>query len=713
MILSLGTLQKESSCPLCRFFYSMRRPSLTGETTSVYHLRKYSLGHLLNSGDFETSALYAVDPGSGTGTWTSGRDYHLIPDSLPDTNHLWFLPLSPSLDYFKPIKPSPCPKPVLKGLPVHETSVNYPLLRGWIKECEEGHWGCRAMRWNSVNALKGPTIRGIDCMTREIVALRPGHRYLALSYVWGNEPLPEGVKQVDTHVSPTALPRSVPKVVEDAMIVAREIGYRYLWVDQYCIDQQDEEDKHHQIRNMDHIYEGAYATIVAFSGKDSSCGLPGVSSVRRNTQPQFKCPQMTLLGFIPGLTRQSFESSTWMKRGWTFQESLLSRRLLIFDQDQVYFHCQYGTWAECCTPRPHMMFDRYHVPTVRHAPRGGQALRSLSPLHRRQYAGYGFHIIMGADNLLKFIELYSARHLRFQADALNALRGLLSRTDLLTYWGVPCHQLSFQYFDQFDENELYGDLALQASDEEATSLFLRCLCWVPLCTGVGIQYLGRREGFPSWSWLGWRTPVTFERLYYDSDSRTLPAVEIEDASGALLSLSDMVVESAGRAELERSRILPERTTFLWLEGLVFTLGFQPGSSRQCGKPHFCHKHPSGYADYPCEFDYLCGSHGCRGAGAEDTTLVSFRFDVRGSQNISATLKRKWDCLLIYSRKQRKSRRSYEHFWLHWFLILDKREDETYECVGTFRLRDEQDQDEDRVEIWKANVPFSHKKIRLG
>lgn len=424
MVLSLGTLEKESPCTLCRFFYSVRRPRLTGEITSVCHLRKYQLGHLLNSGDFPGSTLWAVDPGSEIGSWTPGRDYDLIANSIPSSLRLWFFPQSLPSDYFKPIEPWPYPQPTLKGLPVNETSVNYSLLRGWITECE-GHHICKSSSSILAKPQNSLTIRGIDCTNRKIVCLRrPGDKYIALSYVWGNKSLPEEKgKPSNSYVNDRALPTITPKVVEDATVVVREPCQQYLWVDQYRIDQHDEQDKHAQIRNMDHIYEGAHATIVAFPENDSSCGLPAVTSERRNSLPRFKSPKISLVCFIPGLTRQSLEASTWMKRGWTFQEALLSRRLLIFGREQISFHCPSGVWVEGSTPRPRMLFPSLASgATFPLTVNGVQATMAISPLKRRsRHLSDGFYVLMDVNYFLKLIQGYSRRQLRFQADALDAV----------------------------------------------------------------------------------------------------------------------------------------------------------------------------------------------------------------------------------------------------------------------------------------------------
>lgn len=78
------------------------------------------------------------------------------------------------------------------------------------------------------------------------------------------------------------------------MIVVPNLGERYLWVDQYCIDQNDADDKHAQIGNMAAIFEGAYATIVAFSATDSASGLPGVRNLARKPYPSVAHPKHPL-----------------------------------------------------------------------------------------------------------------------------------------------------------------------------------------------------------------------------------------------------------------------------------------------------------------------------------------------------------------------------------------------------------------------------------
>ena len=46
------------------------------------------------------------------------------------------------------------------------------------------------------------------------------------------------------------LPDDVPTAVKDAIMVTILLGHQVLWVDKYCIDQDNDEIRHIQIQNM-------------------------------------------------------------------------------------------------------------------------------------------------------------------------------------------------------------------------------------------------------------------------------------------------------------------------------------------------------------------------------------------------------------------------------------------------------------------------------
>lgn len=100
--------------------------------------------------------------------------------------------------------------------------------------------------------------------------------YAALSYVWG--PKHEKCNQ---QIGNLRLLSVVPRTIDDAISLVQHLGWNYLWVDRYCIDQNDDDDKSEQISRMGEIYKGFIITIIAAAGDDDEFGLLGVGSQRR------------------------------------------------------------------------------------------------------------------------------------------------------------------------------------------------------------------------------------------------------------------------------------------------------------------------------------------------------------------------------------------------------------------------------------------------
>ncbi|KAK3988627.1 heterokaryon incompatibility protein-domain-containing protein [Cladorrhinum sp. PSN332] len=136
---------------------------------------------------------------------------------------------------------------------------DFGRFRRWIDFCCSHHLDqrCRPLGRN----LDIPGFKVIDCETRHVIRAKIGCKFVALSYVWG----PNAEEPVA--ISPAgALPDAVPRTIDDAIKATRKLGLRYLWVDQYCIDQADNAHKQQQISVMDMIYSLAFVTIIAACG---------------------------------------------------------------------------------------------------------------------------------------------------------------------------------------------------------------------------------------------------------------------------------------------------------------------------------------------------------------------------------------------------------------------------------------------------------------
>jgi hypothetical protein len=161
-----------------------------------------------------------------------------------------------------------------------ENPIDWRAVQQWINFCDEKH--ATSCIFEPESALKG--LQFIDCETLQIVpSPERSPPYITLSYLWSRA---GGLKQ-------GSLSEDIPLVVEDAIKVVKELGWRYLWVDRYCIPQEDGPEKDNFIYNMDQIYRGATSASLQtgnriwYTASRASVRYPGshslVFKLRRNS----------------------------------------------------------------------------------------------------------------------------------------------------------------------------------------------------------------------------------------------------------------------------------------------------------------------------------------------------------------------------------------------------------------------------------------------
>lgn len=105
--------------------------------------------------------------------------------------------------------------------------VDFDLLKSWISECSLQHQDTSC----SSDPVTVFRLTVIDCQQRRVVSAPSDCQFVALSYVWGGshnqfEDLPDSHNDFN-------LPSKLPQVIEDSIIVALKLGFKYLWVDRY------------------------------------------------------------------------------------------------------------------------------------------------------------------------------------------------------------------------------------------------------------------------------------------------------------------------------------------------------------------------------------------------------------------------------------------------------------------------------------------------
>jgi len=347
--------------------------------------------------------------------------------------------------------------------------LDFGRYQKWLASCEDCH-STACSNQEATTDASGLRLRLIDLNACCIVdAPKSGARYAALSYVWGTAKRLElvgGNYQQLRSVGGLSDERDyVPKTIRDAMLIAKNLGFEYLWVDAICIKQDDAADQAHQIQQMDKVYGFADLTIVS-TGPDSDSEVPGLHSPRATpNQAVCRIGNLELISSLPTLS-QALSASIWDHRGWTLQEKALSRRLLIFTPGQVYWHCNKAIYAE--DTRLELSRDARDArdldQIVEHYEEYSAELRRI---YKPSPAGCAL------SQYVSLLRSYVTRSLTHQSDAVGAFTGVLNslRSQLGTHhYGLPT---------------LEFDAAMLWQTE-------------------GHFPSRREEAFPSWSWAGWR-----------------------------------------------------------------------------------------------------------------------------------------------------------------------------------------------------------------
>lgn len=324
----------------------------------------------------------------------------------------------------------------------------------------------------------------------------PSENYCALSYCWGGE---QSIKSTRATLAKWLdhLPwEQLPRTLRHAAIVCHSLNIRYLWIDAFCIIQDDDKDKATEISDMANVYRNSTLTIAASRAASAHEGFLGERSAALFTDQVYELayqPKRAAgLGSIFTIFAQ-IDPEPLDTRGWTLQERLLSPRTIEFGSRQMRFICQsnprgvtdgWRLWAEHNNARQ----DNLENANVLYA-----EFDALEPVLS------GPDLTEVFDSWYRLIESYTYRHLSVPQDRILAVSGIAERYGRL---------LGDKYYAGHWRSSLARSLYWKAKDPS------RPRPQVP-------------QG-PSWSWLSLDGPVEFPRISH-ADSLEPHVVDINAA----------------------------------------------------------------------------------------------------------------------------------------------------------------------------------------
>jgi hypothetical protein len=247
------------------------------------------------------------------------------------------------------------------------------LVNDWELDCQGFHMPCHLR-----NCGKGGHTE-LDCPDRKFGALLPTRlldvgsrrgewirlyipepgerdRYLTLSYCWGKG----GHKARTTDSTFEEYQKNIPwellpKTIQDAITVARNTGFRYLWVDGLCIKQADKPgdyspDWDKESSSVAQYYRNSAFTIAATSAEDCHQGLFLEEAELSWTIPRYpihfevsESEEKSFVGYLywplPDY-KTSVIDSPLLKRGWVAQERISANRIVHFTKEGVFWECR-------------------------------------------------------------------------------------------------------------------------------------------------------------------------------------------------------------------------------------------------------------------------------------------------------------------------------------------------------------------------------------
>ncbi|KAE9581531.1 hypothetical protein CGMCC3_g2600 [Colletotrichum fructicola] len=173
-------------------------------------------------------------------------------------------------------------------------------------------------------------------------------QYATLSYRWGSKPQALMLRTSTLgHFLGGKPIADLSQTFKDFFVVARKLGFKYVWIDCLCIIQDCSQDWKHEASTMRDVYANSGCNVVACDSSEPGGGLfryrhpsdvsPGLVEIRVSSgQPQRYVVR------DDHFDSRNVTVTTLADRGWVFQERFLAPRLLSFHPQRISWECCEG-----------------------------------------------------------------------------------------------------------------------------------------------------------------------------------------------------------------------------------------------------------------------------------------------------------------------------------------------------------------------------------
>ncbi|KAF2666417.1 HET-domain-containing protein [Microthyrium microscopicum] len=231
----------------------------------------------------------------------------------------------------------------------------------WMDHCDRSHTACGTgrnvplpLRLIDVTSLQVGSVEGVKLVP---TAGKFG-AYACLSHCWGQAKIQakttsDTIQQFQILISWNLLPKNF----QDAIVMARRFGLKYIWIDSLCIIQDSKSEWQKESAKMAEIYRNSFVTIAAVASSDSLSGCFQVSTPDKCLMIKPKKDRQIYIGarrcdlgdgsLYDDRKLPTEKLTPLFSRAWVYQERRLSRRILYCNRGEMSFECSEQVCCEC------------------------------------------------------------------------------------------------------------------------------------------------------------------------------------------------------------------------------------------------------------------------------------------------------------------------------------------------------------------------------
>ena len=406
------------------------------------------------------------------------------------------------------------------------------LARLWTSACAHQHQGCSVgpclehERPTRLIDISDPHV--LVLVTKENLQIIKEIEYVTLSYRWGKGSFLK-LNSDSLDLLKAGIPYNlVAQVFQDAILLTRSINYKYIWIDALCILQDSVQDWACESNRMADVYRnGALNICISNTGPNETCLR------NRNPLSWYHCliaENDDEVVVASTTTKPNINNKDVLKRGWVFQERLLSPRTIYIGEEDCAFECTNSIVRERAPcwwewPRAGVSKSNFH-----NMIKSAVAVHSCDSMKDRYPDLEFFHRDIDYNFLCEqwqnLVQAYVRTSLTFSTDRLPALAAIA--TSLRNATGF--NYLAGHWY------ELLPLGLLWYQDFPSSSV---------------LRLVSPRKRFPSWAWISAELEERYSILHQHRDCS-------EDTDNCAKMLGFQVTELKGRTavlgEVESARL---------------------------------------------------------------------------------------------------------------------------------------------------------------